>query len=68
MVFINKDEKRPQIRSKGDKDRQIIRLINECVRDNFVKILELLTSCEMQLRRKYVINKDERGRDRQKRV
>ena len=32
--MINKDEKRPKIRSKGKKiDRQIIRLINECVKE-----------------------------------
>ena len=46
----NKDEKRPQINILGKNiDRQIIRLINECdVRKNYVKILELQTSSEMQ--------------------
>ena len=51
------------IRSKGKNliDRQIIRLINECVRNNLIKILELLVKCS----RNYVINKIERDMERE---
>ena len=40
----------------------MIRLINECVRNNLIKILELLVKCS----RNYVINKDERDMDRER--